>query len=105
MRKRRRAKAAVYCGGGVGVCAVRYRRDRSERANGRDVLVVVYVIYYELTTYAVLICTEVPIDATSQLTERESYSFTMKMITRKDVPQYTLNGNIIYCEFTWCARR
>jgi hypothetical protein len=31
-----------------------------------------------------------PIDAASQLTERESYSFIMKMITRKDVPQYTL---------------
>eukprot|EP01043_Picozoa_sp_COSAG02_P017493 COSAG02_NODE_794_length_17142_cov_13.622367_11_plen_84_part_00 len=34
---------------------------------------------------------EAPIGATSQLTERESYSFTMEMITRKDVPQYTLS--------------
>ena len=34
-----------------------------------------------------------PIDAASQLTARESYSFIMKMITRKDVPQYTLSYN------------
>ena len=37
-----------------------------------------------------------PIDAASQLTARESYSFIMKMITRKDVPQYTLIS-VLYC--------
>ena len=31
LSKRRRAKAAVYCGGGVGICAVRFRRGRSVR--------------------------------------------------------------------------
>ena len=42
MRKRRRAKAAVYCGGGVGVCAVRLGGIEVREQTG----VTSYLLYY-----------------------------------------------------------